>query len=69
MFYYYFDPTYVLVLIGLVITIIAQIFVSTSYSKYKKIKSKSKMEGFEVARKILDENGLKDVGSIQGRER
>ena len=67
MFYYYFDPTYVLVLIGLVITIIAQIFVSTSYSKYKKISSKSKMEGFEVARKILDENGLKDVDIVETR--
>ncbi len=65
MFYYYFDPTYTLVLIGLVITLIAQIFVSTSYSKYKKIKSKSKMEGFEVARKILDSNGLQDVDIVE----
>ena len=67
MFYYYFDPTYVLVLIGLVITIVAQIFVSTSYSKYKKIKSKSRMEGFEVARKILDSNGLNDVDIVETR--
>ena len=66
-YYYYFDPTYVLVLIGLVITIIAQIFVSTSYNKYKKIKSKSKMEGFEVARKILDDNGLNNIDIVETR--
>ncbi len=68
MIYYLYDPTYFLVLIGLLITIVAQIFVSTSYSKYKKIKTKSQLDGFEVARKILDSNGLKnvDIVEIQG---
>lgn len=68
MFYYYgFDPTYFLVIIGLVITIAAQIFVSTSYSKYKKVKTKSGLEGFEVARKILDSNGLTNVDIVEIR--
>ncbi len=68
MFYYYgLDPTYVLVLIGLLITIIAQIFVSSSYSKYKKVKSKSGLEGFEVARHILDNNGLTNIDIVETR--
>ena len=59
MYYYGIDPTYILVLIGFVITLIAQIFVSSSYSKYKKIKTKSGLDGFSVARKILDSHDKK----------
>ena len=36
MFYYGYDPTYVLVLIGFIITLIAQFFVSSSYKNIKK---------------------------------
>lgn len=56
---------YGLLFLGLIITIIAQIYVSTSYSKYKKIKSKTNLTGFEVARKILDKHGLKDVHVVE----
>lgn len=46
---------------GLLITIIAEIYVKKSYGKYKKIKNQKGITGFEVARNILDNNGLKDV--------
>lgn len=65
MFYYGYDPTYILVLIGFVITLIAQIFVSSSYKKYKKINTKSGLQGFEVARRILDMNGLNNVDIVE----
>ncbi len=65
MFYYGYDPTYILVLIGLVITMAAQLFVSSSYGKYKKIKTKAGLEGFEVARKILDSNGLNNIDIVE----
>ena len=65
MFYYGYDPTYILVLIGFLITLIAQIFVSSSYKKYKKINTKSGLQGFEVARKILDQNGLHNVDIVE----
>ena len=54
MYYYGYgiDYTYILVIIGFLITLGAQIFVKSSYSKYKKINTKSKLDGFEVARKI-----------------
>lgn len=58
MYYYGFDALF---LISIAITIIAQIFVSSSYSKYKKVKINKEITGFEVARKILDNNGLKDI--------
>ncbi len=69
--YYYgyeFDYTYVLVIIGFLITLVAQMFVKSSYSKYKKISTKSGLDGFEVARRILDQNGLNniDIVEVQG---
>lgn len=58
---YGLDPTYILVLIGLVITLIAQWLVNSNYNKYKKIQNNTKFTGRDVARKILDANGLMNV--------
>jgi len=52
---------YILIFIGLIITIVAQVFVSGSYAKYKKIANKSGVTGFDVAKKILESNGLGDI--------
>ena len=65
MFYYGYDPTYILVLIGFGITLVAQIFVNSSYKKYKKVNTKSGLQGFEVARRILDMNGLNNVDIVE----
>ena len=51
----------ILMIISLVITLGAQLFVSGAYSKYSKVKNKKRMSGSEAARYILDKNGLKDV--------
>ena len=64
-YYYGFDYTYVLVLIGFLITFLAQMYVKSSYSKYKKISTKSGLDGFEVARRILDQNGLNNVDIVE----
>ena len=50
-----------LLFVGLMISVAAQIFVSFSYSKYKKIKNSQKISGFEVAKKILENNGLDNI--------
>lgn len=65
MFYYGYDSTYILVVIGFIITLLAQLFVSSSYKKYKKINTKSGLQGFEVARRILDKNGLNHVDIVE----
>ena len=69
--YYYgygFDYTYILVIIGFLITFIAQMYIKSSYKKYKKIQTKSGLDGYEVARRILDSNGLNniDIVEVQG---
>ena len=52
---------YGILLITLLITIVAQTYVTSTYNKYLKKKNSSGMTGLEVARKILDRNGLNDV--------
>ena len=52
---------YLLTILAFLITITAQIFVNGSYSKTRKIKNKHNLTGEEVARTILDKNGLRDV--------
>ncbi len=55
------DITYILVIIGGIIVMIAQSGVTSNYNKYKSVDSKTKLNGRDVARKILDANGLKNV--------
>lgn len=58
---YYFDPTYILVIIGAVICMIAQFKVKSTYSKYSKVASLSGMTGAEAASMILHSQGIYDV--------
>lgn len=51
----------ILLITGFLISLFAQLFISISYSKYKRVGNRKKISGFETARKILDDNGLKDV--------
>ena len=60
-FMYGFDRTYILVLIGVILTLLAQAKMQSTFSKYSKIRSTSGMNGASVARRILDMNGLGDV--------
>lgn len=61
----YLFINYGILFFGIIITVMSQIFVSSSYSKYKNINNKNGLTGFEVARKILDENGLKDIHIVE----
>ncbi len=55
------DFTYILIIIGGIIVTLAQTGVMSNYKKYKEIDSKTKLKGKDVARKILDANGLSNV--------
>ena len=56
-----------LYLLALIIPLIAQIYINNCHDKYRKIENKKKLTGFEVARKILDSNGLKDIYVVETR--
>ena len=53
--------TYLLIIISLIITLSAQLFISTAYAKYTKIINKKQITGSEAARIILDKNGLNNI--------
>ena len=53
--------SYLILLVTFVITMGSQAYIKSKYSETKEIKTKKGMTGYEVARKILDENGLKKV--------
>jgi len=57
----YFDRTYILVLIGAVITLWASYYVKATYNKYSHVMSRSGYTGAEVAERILRSNGIYDV--------
>lgn len=58
---YYFDPTYILVLIGAVLCLAAQAKVSMAYGKYEKVRSRTGMTGAQAAQRILEMSGIYDV--------
>lgn len=57
----------ILVIIVILIPLIAQIGVSSNYQKYKRVKNTKELTGYDVARKILDENGLEDIYIVETR--
>ena len=53
------DIILVLLIIGL--PLLAQIFIKISYENNSRIKNSKELTGYDVARKILDKNGLNDL--------
>ncbi len=62
MWYY---STWYIIGISLLITLAAQMFVTVTYNKYKKVGNKNKKTGFETAREILDKNGLSNIYVVE----
>ena len=58
---YHFDPTYLLVLVGAVLCIWAQMRVKSTYSKYSRVRSRSGLTGAQAAQRILQMSGIYDV--------
>lgn len=61
MFYYYWDPTYILVLIGVLICGAASMIVNSTMNKYRRVGNSRGITGGEAARRILDSEGLYQV--------
>ena len=61
MFYYYFDPTYILVLIGVLLSLAASYKVKSTFNRYSNVASRSGMSGAQAAETILHANGIYDV--------
>ncbi len=60
-YYYYFDPTYFFIVIGMVLSLLASAKVKSTYAKYSRVPSASGMTGEAAARRILSMSGIYDV--------
>ena len=61
MFYYYYDGTYLLVVIGALLSLLASAKVKSSFARYSRVRSMSGMTGREAAERILRNSGIYDV--------
>ncbi|MBO0445469.1 peptidase [Enterococcus ureilyticus] len=64
-FYAMFDPTYILVIVGLLISMAASAYVNSTFKKYDKIQSRNKVTGTKAAQYILQKERINDVGVQQ----
>lgn len=60
-FGYYWDPTYILILIGVIISGFASMRVKTTFNKYSRVRSMSGLTGAQAAERILHGAGIYDV--------
>lgn len=56
--FYYWDPTYILVVAALLLSMFASFGVNATFNKYKKVKTQRGITGSDAARRVLDMNGL-----------
>ena len=59
--------TYGLLILAFIVVVAAQAKINRAYNQFKRVKSKGNLSGQEVARRILDENGLKDIYIVEVR--
>ena len=59
--FYYYDPTYFLLIPGILLALFAQFKVTSAFNHWKQVASRSGMTGAQMARQILDGNGCRDV--------
>ena len=58
---FYFDPTYILIIIGMVLCLAASAHVNSTFNKYSRVRSNSGMTGAQAAQRILESQGIYDV--------
>ena len=59
--FYRFDGTYILVLIGVVLSMLASSKVKSTFNKYSRVRSMAGITGAEAAERILRQSGIYDV--------
>ena len=60
-----FHPTYLLVILGLIISMAASAYVNSTFKKYDKVRSKNNVTGTSAAQYILQSEHITDVGVQQ----
>ena len=61
MLYPFFDSTYILIILGIVVSMIASGFVKRTFNTYNQVKSQNGYTATDAARFILEQSGIHDV--------
>ena len=61
MYFGYFDPTIIVMIPAIIFTMYAQGKVKSAYSKYQRVPGRKGITGYQAARMILDNNGMRHV--------
>jgi Zn-dependent membrane protease YugP len=64
---YYFDPTYFLLIPGLLLAMYAQMKVQSAYQRYSKVDSDNGAAGRQVAQALMAAKGIYDVDIVMGK--
>ncbi len=65
-FGFLFDPTMILVWVGLILSLLAQAKSKSTFAKYERLRSVSGMTGGQAADRILHSAGIYDVSIARG---
>lgn len=60
-FFYYFDPTVIILIPGILIALWASFNVNSTFEKYNKVRSRHGLTGAEVAERVLHHHGIYNV--------
>lgn len=65
---FYYDSTYLLVIIAAVMTMVVQAYMTATFNKYQQVESKSGINAYQAASMILSGSGINDVkiGHVAG---
>ena len=58
---YYFDPTYILIIVGVIITMIASSKMNSTFRRYSRVRCHCGLTGSQAAQRILNQAGIYDV--------
>lgn len=58
---YYFDPTMIFAILGLVLSMIASAGVHSTFNRYSRVRSRSGLTGAQAAERVLRQSGIYDV--------
>lgn len=61
MYPFYFDKTYILIILGLVISMFAQGNIQRKFEKYRRVKTRNNITGLDTAKYILEKNNYTDI--------
>ena len=59
--FYGFDPTFIILIPAMIFAMYAQTKINATFNKYLRVRSSYGYTGYEIARRILDANGLYDI--------